>query len=208
LKPRRPRGGSPERRVTKAAVRREILVFTEGRVTEQQYVVHWHRRCREHVLVTVDAFHGGPLQLVEHAVRAKKLAARESRRGRGRAYDEIWCFHDVDDHERRAEAAVLAKAHGIKLAVSNPCIELWFILHFEDQTAHMERDAAQSRSKKLLGCGKVLTEQALTRLDDGLDDARRRANLLDTKHKGDGSPRGSNPSTSAGRLIDSIRAGT
>jgi hypothetical protein len=43
---------------------------------------------------------------------------------------------DRDEHPNFARAIDLADRHGIKLAMSNPCLELWFILHFEDQTAY------------------------------------------------------------------------
>ncbi|PZS40737.1 MAG: hypothetical protein DLM62_01280 [Pseudonocardiales bacterium] len=94
---------------------------------------------------------------------------------------------------------------GINLAISNPCLELWFVLHFEDQTSYLERYAAQRRAEELLGSSKVLSESALTTLADGYEEARRRAIKLDEKHAGDGSPPRSNPSSAVWRLIDMIR---
>jgi hypothetical protein len=181
-------------------------VFTEGRVTERGYLTYWRRRHRKTVLLTLDDFHGAPLQLVKHAVKAKQFSEKEERRNRGKAYDQVWCIHDVDEHEGLREAKDLADRHGIHLAISNPCIELWFILHFEDQTAYIDRHDAQSRAEDLLGCGKSLSDAALDRLDDGLDEAKARAQALDAKHLGDVSPPGSNPSSSVWRLIDVIRA--
>ena len=90
--------------------------------------------------------------------------------------------------------------------MSNPCLELWFILHFEDQTAYLERQAAQHRAGELLGCSKVLNDAALSTLAEGYDQARERAVRLDKKHAGDGSPPGSNPSTGMWRLIELIRS--
>lgn len=199
------RGGRPARRVTRDAVRHELLVFVEGRRTEEHYIVHWHRKHRENVLVTVDPFRGGPRQLIDRAVEAKKRGDRDARRRRGRPYDEIWCFFDVDEHHAIDEVEVVAAAHGIKLAVSNPCLELWFILHFQDQTAHIDRHSAQSRSEALLSCSKCLSESALDALESGHDDATSRAQKLDFKHHGDGSPPRSNPSSGAWELVDSIR---
>jgi hypothetical protein len=89
--------------------------------------------------------------------------------------------------------------------MSNPCLELWFILHFEDQTAYIDRQAAQHRAEEFLGCSKVLSESAVRVLADGYDEARRRATKLDEKHAGDGSPPVSNPSSGVWRLIDLIR---
>lgn len=120
------------------------------------------------------------------------------------AHDQIWCVFDRDEHPNFATAVTLAGKRGIKLAISNPCLELWFILHFEDQTAYLERDAAQYRVEELLGCSKVLSESALSTLAERYDQARR-ALKLDEKHTGDGSPPGRNPSSGMWRLIDLIR---
>lgn len=201
---RRPRGGSLRRRVTRAEVRRELLVFTEGKVTEPGYVVHWHRRHRRTVTIRIDPFQGGPLQLVERAVRARKEGGRDERNARGRAFDEIWCMFDVDEHPKLAEAVALARDHGIRLARSNPCIELWFMLHFQDQTASISPKDAQRRSKQLLGCEKALTPEALAALDAGVADATRRARALEGRHRHDGSPPGHNPSSSVWTFVAAL----
>jgi hypothetical protein len=99
----------------------------------------------------------------------------------------------------------LANRNNINLAISNPCIELWFILHFERHTAYIERQPAQRRAEDLLGCSKVLTDSALSVLAERYDRARDRAIRLDEKHAGDGSPPASNPSSGVWRLIDLIR---
>lgn len=111
---------------------------------------------------------------------------------------------DIDEHPNVAQAIDKAHANGIRLAVSNPCLELWFILHFEDQTAYLDRHTAQSKSADILSCGKNLTNDAATRLYEGFEDARERALLLDKKHDRDGSNPGANPSSNAWKLIDSI----
>jgi hypothetical protein len=146
-----------------------------------------------------------PMALVERAVAAKKNEAREARRGRGAAHDEIWCVFDVDEHAHLTEAVLLAERNGIRVAVSHPCLELWFILHYEDQTAHIERHPAQARSRELIRCKKILTTKALEDLADRYQDAVKRAKALDKKHKGDGSPPRSNPSSEAWKLVDRIR---
>jgi RloB-like protein len=183
-----------------------LLVFVEGLRTEELYLVDWRRRCRDRVLVTVDPYRGAPLQLVERAVAAKRAETREARRGRGRGHDQIWCVFDVDEHPNLDRAVRLAAQHGVNLAISNPCIELWFVLHFEDRTAYIDRKEAQGRAQTLLQCGKVLTQPALDALAYCYPVAADRAKKLDDKHVGDGSPTGSNPSSSVWRLIEVIRS--
>lgn len=133
--------GAPRRSKT-AATRRGLLVFTEGEKTEDGYLLPWRRQYRDSVLITIDPFHGTPRSLVDRAVETKRAESRDERRGRGRAHDEIWCVFDIDEHPNIPDAIQKAEAHGIQLAISNPCIELWFILHFEDHTAYLDRHVA------------------------------------------------------------------
>lgn len=185
---------------------RQLLVFTEGERTEDGYLVHWRRAYRDTVLVTIDGFHGAPLSLVNRAVDTKRQEARDAARARGRPHDEVWCVFDRDQHPNIAEAIDKAAANGVGIILSNPCIELWFILHFADQAAHIERGDAQRLSRELLGCEKVLTGAALATLTTGYAEAKRRAQELDRKHVGDGSPPYSNPSSNMWHLIDRIRS--
>jgi len=111
---------------------------------------------------------------------------------------------DFDEHPHVPEAIALAQRNEINVATSNPCAELWLILHHEQQTAYIEPHAAQRRARELLGCGKHLTSDALAALDPLYADAVRRAKQLDRKHAGDGSPPRSNPSTDVWRLVERI----
>lgn len=199
------RGGEPKRQKSGAAKRRSILVFTEGRKTEPIYLTHWHRMFREHIIVKIDEFHGTPLSLVEMAVDRRTADLRDAHRGRGDAYTEYWCVFDIDEHPNVDRALELAAASGISVAVSNPCIELWFILHFQEQNAVIDRADAQRKSNDLLKSGKSPTTAALAALVNQYEDARRRATALDEKHRLDGSPPRSNPSSGAWCLIDQIR---
>ncbi len=196
--------GQPRRATGRYVDKRKILLFAEGEKNEEGYLTLWRRNYRDTVSLKIDRYHGAPLSLVKRAVDAKKQGEREEKRGRGRAHDEIWCVFDIDKHLNVQESINLATAHQISLAISNPCIELWFILHFRDQTAFLNSHEAQSAAKKLLGCDKSLTLEAQAYLFKRYADARKRAKYLDTKHKGDDSPPRSNPSSSVWRLIESI----
>lgn len=173
------RGGEPKRKVSDTAKRRSILVFTEGKKTEPIYLTHWNRAYRERVIVTIDDFHGAPLSLVQRAVARRAADFKAARRRRGDAYIEYWRVFDIDEHPNVARALELAVSSGVSVSVSNPCIELWFLLHFQGQTA--------------------------AALASHYEDARGRAQALDRKHDLDGSPPRSNPSSEAWRLIERIR---
>lgn len=67
-----------------------------------------------------------PAQVVAYAIGYAK----------GREFDEVWCVFDVDSFDL-TDAARTARAAGVRLAVSNPCFELWLLLHHEDCRAHL-----------------------------------------------------------------------
>ena len=204
------RGGRPKRRVPSERSdvnRAQLLVFVEGLCTEVQYINFWYRMNRAQVLVEIDERHGTPMTLVNAALDAKRAEQREERRNRGKAHDEYWCVFDRDEHPQFDEAIKLARENGIGIAMSNPCLELWFVWHFADHTAHVERGVVQRRAAEYLGCGKSLTGAALAKLAESgrYDAAKKRALDMDARHEGDGSSPGSNPSSAMHVLIDRIR---
>lgn len=189
---------SGERRV------RRIAVFAEGEKTEPGYLTHWYRAYRHRVQVDIKGGLRDPVTTVEEAIAQKHRETSEARRGRGRASDEYWCVIDDDGRSSVAPAVEKAEANGIRVAVSNPCIEVWFILHFRNQTAELDSKRAQAISKELLKCGKILNGKALDELMERFPEAKARVVKLDAMHLGDARPARSNPSSGMWRLIDSI----
>lgn len=194
----------PRRTVADRPSRRELLVFAEGAVTEEDYLTYWRRRFRGQVNVELHEFHGTPLALVQRASEAKAKNEKAEKKDQGRAHDEVWCVFDIDEHPRVDEATHLAAESGINLAISNPCIELWFLLHFADQTAYIDRHAVQRDAKAHLKCGKDLDDAALDSLAEKFGLAKARAKRLDEKHRGDGTRAPGNPSSGVWRIVDSI----
>ena len=200
------RSSRPARPKAQTPPKRRILVFTEGEATEVIYLTHLYRQHREKVAVVIDNRHGTPLTIVRHAVAEREKCLKDERRGRGTGYDKYWCVIDVDEHPDLAEAHRVAQRHGINLAVSNPCIELWFVLHGEDQFAYIHRHDVQRRSAELFGFDKRPDTKTLDRLTTLYPVAQARAEALDMMHEQNGSPEGSNPSTSMGPLVEAIRS--
>ena len=85
----------------------------------------------------------------------------------------IWCVFDFDEHPNLSQAITEAAQSGIDVAVSNPCFELWLVLHLQDQTAYTTRRAVQRRSARLnLTSGKQLPDGALDILADAFEIAK------------------------------------
>lgn len=148
--PKKPKKAGPPRSGVEL---RRLVVFTEGSKTEVGYINHWASLNRDRVTVALDRFHGPPRKLVERAARARRDNVRESRR-RGGDPNEYWCICDRDQHSKVDEALKMARDNEIEVVLSTPCIELWFVLHFRDQRAHLETKQAKSASRKLLGAGR------------------------------------------------------
>ncbi|NNC30642.1 RloB family protein [Longimicrobium terrae] len=182
-----------------------ILVVCEGKVTEPQYIngfkiAHGVTTVR----LDIHSSSGNPLGLVERAIELRDESVRDARRAddENLAYDQAWCVVDVDEHPRLDEARALAARSRIELAVSNPCFELWLLLHFADQTGHLSCSAAVTALRRhLSGYDKHLRFGDLA---NGYEDAVRRARALDKNQEKHGAA-GGNPSTGVHGLMECIR---
>lgn len=184
--------------------KRRFLLVCEGAVTEPCYFNELRHLYRS--LIDLDIVPGGtPKTVVERAVDIKKESERAAKREKddNLRYDKIWCVFDVDEHPFLPEAQQQAKDNRIAVAISNPCFELWALLHFQDQHAHINRHDVQRlcrqhipRYEKKLPVPALLPRYA---------EAVRRASELDNWHENRGTIRG-NPSTGVHRLSEEIRA--
>ena len=194
----------PKRRSSRTQdERRVVRLLTEGRLTEVEYFAKWATEFRNQISVEFDPFHGSPMSLVKRAV---ELIEDRRRRGSDVTFDEIWCIFDRDEHPFVDEAIALARQNEIGVGYSNPCFELWFVLHEQDVRRHTERHDMQRLSAKLgLTIGKSLGPDSWPVLRDSWEVAETRAAALDAMHQADGSPTRSNPSTSVAEIVRSIR---
>lgn len=192
------------RRVTSDALRSRLLVFTEGK-TEEQYIKHWERINHRHVTVEVDPNHADPFTLVKRASKAIKDDRAGARRGGRVEYNGgVWCVFDRDEHKKLPEAFEMARVNGVRIAFTNPCLELWFVLHFQDQTAWIHHHDAQACSQRYLGCTKNLSRAALEQLAEYHDKAVDRAQQMAARHVADGNSANHNPSSNMWELVQLI----
>jgi RloB-like protein len=202
---RRNRDRRPGRRPPFREPRPIILIVCEGEKTEPEYFDGFARACRNaRVTIEIAPEHGVPRTLVttakEHKKRAEAAAKREG--DDNLAYDAVWCVFDVDDHPHVADARQMARDNGIDLAVSNPCFELWLLLHFRDAPGMQHRDTIrQMLSAHLPGYDKGVEFAAYSA---GYPQAAKRAEQLDKKARDDGES-GRNPTTGVYKLTEVIR---
>lgn len=200
------RGPKPlARRTGVRQPRKTLLVFCEGSRTEPEYLDALKREPEIRDVAAVDLRispqTGMPLDLVRLAVAARERSIEEEGE-----IDEVWCVFDVEwpiNHPGLKEALTLARRNDVRVAVSNPCFELWLALHFRDHRGWLDNDGARrlrrscdGQARKGLKGADYMPHRAL---------ARERAMALDRQHEQDGRdfPR-NNPSSGMHRLIASV----
>ena len=185
-----------------------ILVICEGTETEPLYFEALRRSKRlprGRLRIETGAACGGTAPTL--LVRAKKLRRKISQRDDVK-YDEVWCVFDRDDHPSFGDALADAGRESVKVAYSVPCFELWYLLHFIDQTAHIERDAVIA---KLLKTSRLPEyTKSMPGVYDELrakrDDAVQRAERLRAYHRRNDKPETTNPATTVDVLVKRLEA--
>jgi hypothetical protein len=197
---------SLSRRVGFRVPRKTLVVFCEGELTEPDYLDALKRlpEVRDHAAVEIRVMRhdvSTPLALVRRACEARKRALREQAE-----IDEFWCLFDVEapkPHPDLRPALELAERNGIRVAVSNPCFEVWLILHFRSYGSWLSTDDAVRLRGQLDGSkGKGVDA---VRYLPMRHEAARLARLGHERHIQNGSsPPDDNPSTTMYALLASI----
>ncbi|MGR6997917.1 RloB domain-containing protein [Yinghuangia aomiensis] len=139
---------------------------------------------------------GSPRQIVGYA---QQLRDRDCD-----AFDEVWCVVDVDEFKDISAAVGKAAGAGIEIAISNPCFELWLILHFGDHTAPCTSYGTLSPYLKKHVPDYDKSKLRFRDFAGGLDAAHQRAVRLDPT----GKEHRRNPSTGVRRLVQAMRSGS
>lgn len=130
----------------------EIYITCEGLVTEPRYFddcVRHYGAGLVHLKIIPKT--GVPLTVVKAAVeRRKKMieAVRSGTREKDPPFT-VWAIFDRDEHDV-GEAFELAKANGVRIAFSNPCFELWPMLHLNTNYGSQDGRHALQRSLSVL----------------------------------------------------------
>lgn len=121
-----------------------ILIVTEGSQTEPKYFEHYrNRRTNIDIRVVGSRTSGGEtdyLSLIRKAVEYQNKNQISVSEG-----DSVWVVADGDVNYNNpdpitakdsllSKARKMADAKGIHIALSNPCFEFWYLLHFQYTT--------------------------------------------------------------------------
>ncbi|WP_327297515.1 RloB family protein [Streptomyces sp. NBC_01197] len=124
--------------------RREVYIFTEGKVTEPGYldIVRESGLPKDpalqvdmHIMNRKLKSDRKPLDLVDMAVALKREKDREAKRAKVTLKSDLrpqfWCVFDHDNYPHLAAAMKQAKDDGIEVAFSHPCFEVWRLAHYQ-----------------------------------------------------------------------------
>lgn len=191
----RVRGARSGRRPPFREPRRRLLVVCNGERTEPTYFRGLNEHLRNPaVRIKVKARVRAPEDLVRYA---RSIAPEGSDE-----FDEVWCVVDSDEYDL-APAAALAAKRKVGLAVSNPCFELWLLLHHQDCAAPLcdARAALRQLTRRVPGYQK--NDLRFEDFKSGVMDALQRAERLDPT----GCDHGCNPSSGVWKLVRIMKDG-
>ena len=140
-----------------------VLIVTGGEKTEPQYLnkIRTQERIPSAHVVVLDSRYGTePRQVVEYAA--------DLFRERGREFDRVFAVFDRDDHRTYHDALTMCrditftndekKRVELSAIPSNPCFELWLLLHYEEIHHLFHRDEILDKLKQHIpGYQKALT---------------------------------------------------
>lgn len=188
--------------------RKKIIVYSEGKNTEPGYLYAYARHLRSSVLELVFPEAGAvPRTLAAKAIAKKtEIDTKKYVRENGDR-DSVWVVFDRDEHLGVDEVIAKCEAAGVGVAYSNPCFELWLILHVADYDKDEDRHKTQDHCASLCvgyragggGLGKTADWNAL--LPNVLD-AEGRAAAMKDRRDADGA---SAPITTVHKLTSFMR---
>ena len=142
------RTGQIKRRGLRKEPKVRFILFCEGRNTEPVYFSAI-KKIWTSALISIESRRGVgvPITIAQEALKFAKseglVPGTRRRRNMFEERDEVWAVFDRDEHERYEEAVSICEANGIGVARSNPCFEVWLILHEQDYDRPDDRHQVQ-----------------------------------------------------------------
>lgn len=121
-----------------------IVIVCEGEETEPNYFRALRQKFRlSNLNVQVFPGKGAPINVVNFAIDEKKKL--------GEPTDEVWCVLDTEslaNNPTLKTAVEKAKKSKINLAISNPCFEYWYYIHFDESSRPFANGQEMKRELK------------------------------------------------------------
>ena len=125
-----------------------IIIAVEGsNKTEKTYFNNFEKNTKKFNILYAKGNDTDPLKLVINLI--KEIDRRDLRLLED---DMAFCVFDTDTDQNKNkiinEAKKIARDNNIKVITSSPCIELWFLLHYDFTTANLSNEDVIKRLKK------------------------------------------------------------
>lgn len=191
--------------------KRLFILFCEGEKTEPTYFSALNRAYSNTLIkVEITGAAGVPYTLAGLAAEcARSLGLGSTRKKVLNSFekgDQVWAVFDRDEHPRFNEAVDLCRRKGVGIARSDPCFELWLVLHEEDFDKPGDRHAVQAHLRALRP--EYRRDGAKTPdcadLVKRVEEAEKRAEKQLARREAERTPFGP-PSTTVGQLTRAIR---
>jgi len=195
------------RRKSSLAPKLTIYALCEGKNSEPNYLIDF---CKLHgngmVSVIPSRAMGVPSTIVDLSINEINRLNRYANKSKDPLdlQFEVWAVFDQDDHPKVKESITRAKQHNINVAYSNPCFELWALLHLLDHRKHLHRHQLQLEVVLPGYDSKTSKNICAITIDPHYDTARARAMSLEKEHKKVGNSK-ANPYTNIYLLLDKIK---
>jgi len=189
-------------------IKHRIHIFSNGELAETKYFQEFKDDLRSHAITVYKLFkHLSPWELIDKVV-AKKTELMGKRKFSEEDNDQCWCVFDVDNYwkdnpKKFAEVLKVARQNGVRLAWSNECFELWYLLHFQELQTGIPRKDYDTKLKKhfqsLDGKNYVKNCSVFTRLKGKQASAIKNAKQIFQEGKVE-----ENPSTAVFQLVEEL----
>lgn len=185
--------------------RTKIIIVCEGKETEINYFNGFKTRNSGVDIIPLHGKCTDPKNIVLFAEEGMKFKwSVDLIEG-----DSIWCVFDVDENKSHTikDTYNYAKARNIKIALSNPSFELWFLLHYKDIFSPITRQEVIRELKTFIP-DYDKTKKVNDLLFIKLNNAIARSKKLNLKHIKDQNElfsTESNPSSQVFELIEFIQ---
>lgn len=139
-----------KRRKPFIAERQRFILICEGEKTEIAYFNALKAQYRgAQISIEYVAPAGAPITIRDKVKERMVELRHEQRRNPSAKADTVWAVFDRDEHHKVTEAIEGCEGCGAQVAYSNPCFEVWLILHHDDYHAADDHHQVQKRYQKL-----------------------------------------------------------
>ncbi len=163
-----------KRRKPFIAERQRFILICEGENTEPAYF-NALKGQYPGALISIEyvAPAGSPITIKDKVQVRMDALRREQKQNSSAKADTVWAVFDRDKHDKVADAIAGCESAGARVAYSNPCFEVWLILHHHDYHKADDHHQVQKhyqgldpiydpRGRKIPNCAKLMktVEQA------------------------------------------------